>query len=140
VRRGLGRGRTLIAIGAVLSIISMPLSWQKAGGIVLPVSTDWGFSGAGVVMFVAAVLMLALVVLPFTSETRQVALDRPLVFLLLLIAGLAGLVAAIVALVGGEAQYSLTPLDAPGLWLAIVGMAIVTWGVLELFAEKPPAP
>ncbi len=140
MRRGLGRGRTLIAIGAVLAIISMPLSWQKAGGIVLPVSTDWGFSGTGVLMFIAAVLMLALIVLPFTTETRRVALDRPVVYLALLVMGIAGLALAAIDLVGGEAQYSLTPLDAPGLWLAIVSMGIVTWGVLELFAEKPPAP
>jgi hypothetical protein len=140
VRRGLGRGRTLIAIGAVLAIISMPLAWQTAGGIVLPVSTDWGFSGTGVVMFVAAVLMLALIVLPFTTETRQVALDRPAAFVVLLVVGIGGLAVAIIDLVGGEERYSLTPLDAPGLWLAIVGMALATWGVLELFAEKPPAP
>ncbi len=140
MRRGLGRGRTLIAIGAVLGIISMPLSWQKAGGIVLPVQTEWGFSGAGVVMFVAAVLMLALIVLPFTTETRQVSLDRPVVFAGLLAVAVAGLAVALLDLIGGEAQYSLTPLDAPGLWLAIVGMAIATWGVLELFAEKPPSP
>jgi len=140
VRRGLGRGRTLIVIGAVLGIISMPLSWQKAGGIVLDVETAWGFSGTGVVMFIAAVLMLALIVLPFTTETRQVALDRPVVYLGLLLVAIAGLAVAVLDLVGGEAQYSLTPLDAPGLWLAIVGMAITTWGVLELFAEKPSAP
>ena len=140
MRRGLGRGRTLIAIGAILAIISMPLAWQTAGGIVLPVSTDWGFSGSGVVMFSMAVLMLARIVLPFTTETRQVGLDRPLTFLALLVVGIGGLVLAVIDLVGGEEQYSLTPLDAPGLWLAIAGMAIATWGVLELFAEKPPAP
>jgi hypothetical protein len=140
VRRGLGRGRTLIAIGATLAIISMPLAWQTAGGIVLPVSTDWGFSGSGVVMFIMAVLMLALVVLPFTTETRQVGIDRPVTFLVLLVVGIGGLALAVIDLVGGEEQYSLTPLDAPGLWLAIAGMAIATWGVLELFAEKPPAP
>jgi len=140
VRRGLGRGRALIAIGAVLAIISMPLSWLKAGGIVLPVSTDWGFSGAGVAMFLAAVLMLALILLPFTTETRQSALDRPVVYLALLVVALGGLAVAVIDLIGGDAQYSLTPFDAPGLWLAIVAMAITTWGVLELFAEKPPAP
>ena len=140
MRRGLGRGRTLIAIGAVLAIISMPLAWQTAGGIVLPVSTDWGFSGTVVLMFIAAVLMLALIVLPFTTETRQVALDRPVVFLALLAIGIGGLAVAIIDLVGGEEQYSLTPLDAPGLWLAVVGMAMASWGVLELFAEKPQAP
>ena len=140
MRRGLGRGRTLIAIGAVLGIISMPLSWQKAGGIVLPVQTEWGFTGTGVVMFVASVLMLALIVLPFTTETRQVSLDRPVVFAALLVVAIGGLAVALIDLIGGEAQYSLTPLDAPGLWLAIAGMAIATWGVLELFAEKLPAP
>ncbi len=140
MRRGLGRGRTLIAIGAVLGIISMPLSWQKAGGIVLPVQTEWGFSGAGVVMFVAAVLMLALIVLPFTTETRQVSLDRPVVFAGLLLVAIGGLVVGLLDLIGGDAQNSLTPLDAPGLWLAIIGMAIATWGVLELFAEKPASP
>ena len=140
MRRGLGRGRTLIAIGAVLAIISMPLAWQTAGGIVLPVSTDWGFSGSGVVMFIMAVLMLVLIVLPYTTETRRVGLDRPVTFLALLLVGIGGLALAIIDLVGGEERYSLTPLDAPGLWLAIAGMAVATWGVLELFAEKPEAP
>jgi hypothetical protein len=140
VRRGLGRGRTLIAIGAVMGILSMPLSWQKAGGVVLPVSTDWGLSGAGVFMFLAAVLMLALIVLPYTTKTHEFVLDRPVVYLVLLVAGIGGLAVAVANLIGGDAQYSLTPLDAPGLWLAIAGMAVTTWGVLELFAEKPAAP
>lgn len=140
MRRGLGRGRALIVIGAVLAIISMPLSWLKAGGIVLPVSTDWGFSGAGVAMFLAAVLMLALILLPFTTETRRAVLDRPVVYLALLVVALGGLAVAVIDLIGGDAQYSLTPFDAPGLWLAMVAMAITTWGVLELFAEKPAAP
>jgi hypothetical protein len=140
VRRGLGRGRTLIAIGAVMGILSMPLSWQKAGGVVLPVSTDWGLSGAGVFMFLAAVLMLALIVLPYTTKTHEFVLDRPVVYLVLLLAGIGGLAVAVANLIGGDAQYSLTPLDAPGLWLAIAGMAVTTWGVLELFAEKPAAP
>ena len=77
---------------------------------------------------------------PFTTETRHVALDRPAVYLGLLAVAIGGLAVAIIDLIGGDAQYSLTPMDAPGLWLAIVAMAITTWGVLELFAEKPPAP
>ena len=140
MRRGLGRGRTLIAIGAVLGIISMPLSWQKAGGIVLPVSTDWGFAGAGVAMFTASIAMLAIIVLPYTTRTRRVAIDRPIVYLGLVAVGVGSLGVAIINLIDGDEAYSLTPLDAPGLWLAVVGMALATWGVLELFAEKPPAP
>ena len=118
----------------------MPLPWQTAGGVVLPVSTDWGFSGTGVLMFLAAVLMLALMVVPFTTETRHFFLDRAAVYALLLVVGLAGLVMAVRELLGGDEEYSLTPLDAPGLWLAFVAMAITTWGVLELLAEEPPPP
>jgi hypothetical protein len=140
VRRGLGRGRSLIAIGSVLAVISMPLSWQKAGGIVLPVSTEWGFSGSGIVMFLAALLMLALIVLPFTTETRRVSLDRPLVYAGLLIVAVGGLVAAVLDLLGEEEEYGLSPTDAPGLWLALVAMGVTSWGVLELLAERPPPP
>ena len=140
MRRGLGRGRTLIAIGAILAVVSMPLSWQKAGGIVLEVETAWGFSGSGWIMFVAAVLMLALIVLPYTTKTRRVAIDRPVTYLALLVVGIGSLLVAILDLVGGDEEYGLMFLDAPGLWLAVAGMAIATWGVLELFAEKPPAP
>ena len=140
MRRGLGRGRTLIAIGGVLAVISMPLAWQTAGGIVLPVSTEWGFSGTGVIVFFAAVAMLAIIVWPYTTETRQFALDRPIVYAGLLVVAIVGLVLAIRGLLGGEEEYSLTPLDAPGLWLAFVAVGLMTWGVLELFAEKPASP
>jgi hypothetical protein len=139
VRRGLGRGRTLIAIGAVLAIIGMPLPWLKVGGIVLSAQTANGFESAGVVTFLASVAMLALIVLPYTTKTRRIAIDRPAAYLVLLIAGVGALSVVLVDLIGTEGN-SLAPLDAPGLWLATVGMAIATWGVLELFAAREPAP
>ena len=140
MRRGLGRGRTLIAIGAVLGIVSMPLSWQKAGGVVLEVRTAWGFAGPGWFMFLACVLMLAVMLLPYTTKTGRLVIDHALTYLLLLLVGVGGLLAAVLDLIGGEQAYSLTPLDASGLWLAVVAMAMASWGVLELFAERPPAP
>jgi len=139
VRRGLGRGRTLIAIGAILGIIAMPLPWLTVGGIVLSAQTANGFEGAGVVMFLASVGMLALIVLPYTTRTRRLAIDRPVAYLALLLIALAGLGVEAIDLFTTDGN-SVMPLDAPGLWLAIVGMAIVTWGVLELFAERPAAP
>ena len=54
--------------------------------------------------------------------------------------GVGALAVTVLDLIGHRGQQSLAPLDAPGLWLAIAGMALATWGVLELFAEKPPAP
>jgi len=138
VRRGLGRGRTLIACGAVLTIASMPLAWLKVGGVVLSARTAGGFEGSGVLVFLACVAMLALVVLPYTLRNRQAWIDRPIAYAALWFLGLAGLVSQITHLLETEGS-SLGPTDAPGLWLAVGGMALVTWGVLELFAEPRPA-
>jgi hypothetical protein len=137
VRRGLGRGRTLIAIGSVLAICSIPLPWLRAGGTVLEV-TAWTGQGGGLpvlAIFVAAVAMLALVVVPFATRSGTFWLDRGISYLLLLALGLGGLVAKVLELLGTEGSTSLAPLDAPGLWLAIVGMGLATWGVLEILAE-----
>jgi hypothetical protein len=139
VRRGLGRGRTLIALGASLAICSMPLPWLKVGGVVLAAETATGFDGSGVVMFVAAVAMLAVMLLPYATRSGQVALDRPAAYVVLLAIALAGLISEALGLLGTEGS-SLAPLDAPGLWLAGAGMAVATWGVLELLAERPEAP
>jgi hypothetical protein len=139
VRRGLGRGRSLIALGSILAICSMPLAWLKVGGVVLAAETASGFDGTGVVMFLAAVVMLALIVLPYTTRSGQLALDRPAVYVALLLLALAGLVSAVLGLLGTEGS-SLAPQDAPGLWLAIGGMALATWGVLELLAERTAGP
>jgi hypothetical protein len=139
VRRGLGRGRSLIAVGAVLAIIGMPLPWLTVGGIVLSAQTANGFAGAGVVMFLAAVGMLALIVLPYTTRTRRVAIDRPAAYLALVLVGAGALGVELINLIGTEGS-RLAPMDAPGLWLAMAGMAIAIWGVLELLAAKEPAP
>lgn len=139
MRRGLGRGRALIAVGAVTTIIGMPLPWLTVGGIVLPAKTASGFEGAGVITFLAAVFMLAVIVLPYASRTRRTALDRSIVYAGLLMVGLGSLAVQVIELIRTEGN-RLAPLEAPGLWLAIIGMAIATWGVLELFAERDPAP
>jgi len=69
----------------------MPLPWLTVGGIVLSAQTANGFEGAGVVMFLASVGMLALIVLPYTTRTRRLAIDRPVAYLALLLIALAGL-------------------------------------------------
>jgi hypothetical protein len=139
VRRGLGRGRTLIVIGAILAIIGIPLPWLTVGGIILPARTANGFEGPGVIVFLAAVAMLAVVVLPYAARTRRSSVDRSVVYLGILMVGVSALVVQVIDLISTEGN-RLMPLEAPGMWLSIVGMAIATWGVLELFAEKEPAP
>ena len=136
--RGLGRGRTLIALGSVLTICSIPLAWLRAGGTVLEVPA-WTGQGGGLAVlaiFVAAVAMLALIVVPFATRSGSFWLDRGIAYVLLLALGLVGLVAKVIELLGTEGSISLAPLDAPGLWLAVTGMGLATWGVLELLAER----
>ena len=76
MRRGLGRGRSLIAIGAVLVILSMPLPWLRVGGVVLSAETANGFDGPGALLFVVCLVMLAVIVLPYTLKNRRAAIDR----------------------------------------------------------------
>jgi hypothetical protein len=138
VRRGLGRGRSLIALGSVLAICSIPLAWIKAGGTVLEVAA-WTGQGGGLpilAVFVAAVAMLALVLVPAATRSGSFRLDRGISYVLLLSLGLAGLITKVLELLSTEGSTSLAPLDAPGLWLAIAGMALATWGVLEILAER----
>ncbi|MFV2065068.1 MAG: hypothetical protein ACC726_16380 [Chloroflexota bacterium] len=131
----MGRGRVLIAIGSVVAIVGVPLAWLKVGGVVLSAETASGFEGAGVLVFLAAVAMLALIVLPYTTRSGNVSLDRPASYLALLAMGLVGLALEVLNAVGTEGA-SLLPTDIPGLWLAGVGMIAATWGVAELLAER----
>ncbi len=46
----------------------------------------------------------------------------------------AALAIQVVRIVNTEGS-GVTPAEAPGLWIAVSGGALVTWGLLELFAE-----
>ena len=127
-----------MAGGAILTILSMPLAWLKVGGVVLSAETASGFDGAGVLVFLACLAMLAVIVLPYTTKSRQVRFDRPIVYVALWFVAMGGMLSVIATLLGTEGS-SLTPLDAPGLWLACAGVAVLTWGLLELIAERPSA-
>ena len=137
MRRGLGRGRLLIGLGAIVAIIGMPLPWYTVGGEVLPAVSGHGFDGAGVLVFVAAVGMLAVLALPYATRSRQSTLDRPAVFAALTLVGLAGLTLEIVT--SWNEGWLGSPDRAPGMWLAGVGIILATWGAAELFAERPAA-
>ena len=136
MRRGIGRGHLLIGIGAVLTLAGMPLAWFTVGGEVLPAVSGNGFDGAGVLTFVAAVGMLALIVLPYASRSGRSSLDRPASFAALLAVGLGGLAVEVIELLNAEPSRLGWPDRAPGLWLAGLGMLIAAWGVAELFAER----
>lgn len=141
MRRGLGRGRLLVGLGAVIAIVGMPLPWFTVGGEVLPAVTGNGFDGSGVLVFTAAAAMLALLALPYASRSRHSSLDRPAVFAALALLGVAGMALEIVTSwnAGWATEGALNPDRAPGLWLAGAGVAVASWGAAELFAEGPAA-
>jgi hypothetical protein len=116
----------------------MPLPWLRVGGVVLDAVTANGFAGSGVLTFLACAVMLALVVLPYTFRNRETVLDRPVMYIACWIVAVLGMGNQIVHLLGTEG-HTIAPLETPGLWLAVLGMTIVTWGVLELVAERAAA-
>lgn len=137
MRRGLGIGRTLVAIGSVIALIGCFLPWLSAGEMQGQVVTSNGLNGTGILVFVASVLLLLVLLLPYASSTGSSSLDRPLVLALLAAVAIVGLV---IWVVGHLDSITLLPPDRSiGLWLAIVGLVLVALGVGELLGQKPPA-
>lgn len=134
----MGRGRTLVGIGAVVALAGMVLPWVTAGGdaIGLPVVTANGFEGTGILVFIGAIGLLTLILLPYASSSGRSILDRSISFVLLGGLAVAGLAIELVQLFTSDAL-TLWPLTStPGLWLATIGVALIVWGVAELLAER----
>jgi hypothetical protein len=134
-RRGLGRGRLLASLGALLALLSMALPWWRVGGTPgLPEVSGNGLSGAGIVVLLAAALILALVALPYAGSDRPQPLDRPASFVLATGLGVVGLAVSVLQIFdsGGLGL----PDRSPGLWLAAAGMALAVWGSGEIASER----
>ena len=137
-RRGMGRGRFLVAVGALVTLIGCFPPWYRAGGDVLPALTGNAFEGAGILVFVAAVALLALILLPYAAGDERMSLDRGAVFLVAAGVGVAGFLLRLLQMTD---RPGIGPPDrSPGLRLAGLGLAIVGWGVAEILSERPITP
>jgi hypothetical protein len=134
-RRALGRGRLLVSLGALVTLAGTVPPWWTVGGAVTPVFTGNGFQGAGVLVFLSAITLLMLIVLPFTRRDGQAALDRPASFALLAAVGILGYLLRVVEIASMDALG--LPDRAPGLWLTGAGLLVIAWGVVEVFSERP---
>ena len=128
-RRQLGRGRLLAAAAAVAILVASFLAWYTAGGDtggLNPIACN-AFDGrcgtaGGMIDFIIALLVLALVALPYAVGDRPVAVDRGLSFLLLTILGWLALLYALFSFLTAGDLVGLRPDRAPGTWLAVIGL------------------
>jgi hypothetical protein len=133
-RRPLGRGRQLAAVSALAILVGCLLPWYAVGGSGgLPVVTVNAFSGAGLLVFLAAIATLALVTLPYAAGDRPVPwAERWTSYLILAaVAGL-GILLFLIQFVGRDLA-GLRPDHAPGLWLALVGVIGLSRGTFEIY-------
>jgi hypothetical protein len=135
-RRPLGRGRIIAVVAAAVLIVACLLPWYGVGGRGgLPALDLRAFDGTGILTFIAALVTLALVSLPYAVGDRPVSADRPVAYLLLLGVALVGVVLWPLDLLG-ESVGGLLPDRAPGFWLAIGGVVIYGRATFDIFTEQ----
>jgi hypothetical protein len=128
----LGRSRLLVAAGALAMLVGCFLPWYTVGGEALPAESSNAFDGAGIVVFVVAVALLALLAVPYAAD-RPPAITRRASFLALVAVGVGGLALRLIQLWGDSALG--LPDRALGLWLSGIGLIVAAWGVAELYGE-----
>lgn len=134
-RRTLGRGRLIVGIGAVLALVACLFPWGQTAGIGLPPVKTGAFDGFGILVFVAAIALLALIALPYAAGDQPIGLDRPLSFAIVAIVAIVGFLLKVWQLVQDDLLG--LPDRGLGLWLAGIALAIVIWGLAEMLAEGP---
>jgi len=141
MRRGLGMGRLLVGIGSVLAIIGAFLPWTYAGGeIGLPMQTEKALDGgAGILMFIAAVALLALLILPYASPSGRSSLDRWVSFAILGGLMVVGTLLQLFQLFSSGTLKLLPLTDVLGLWLGVAGTLLVAWGAAEIVGQETRA-
>ncbi len=134
-RRTIGRGRLIAAAGAILTLIGCFLPWYTVGGDGgLPALSSNAFDGAGIIVFLAAIGILALIALPYAAGDQPMGIDRPATFVLLVAVGIAGFAIRAFQLVTLDALG--LPDRALGFWLAALGLLIMAWGAAEIVSER----
>jgi hypothetical protein len=133
-RRALGRGRLLVVLGALVTLAGLIPRWWVQERTSVPDLAGNGLAGIGLVIFLAALTLLAVVVLPFASRDGTSSLDKPVVY------GAVALL-AIAAFLWRAFEISQVPgiglpTVAPGLWITGAGLLVVAWGVGSIATER----
>jgi hypothetical protein len=135
-RRPLGRGRRLAALASVIVILACLLPWWQFGGGSGELSKLQGtaFEGSSILVFLAALATIALLALPYAAGDRPVGIDRTLSYGVVAIVGWLGLIIRAIDLATKGAL--ALPDRAPGLWLAALGLIVLSRAVYDLARER----
>lgn len=135
-RRPVGRARILAASAAAVMLAGAVLRWWRVGGTNgLPEISGNAFDGLGMVVFVVALVTIAIVTLPYASD-RPVAADQWLSYAILAIVGWLAFLIRIVdlAMIGALSIPEPTAIvsNGPGLWVTGVGLAMLARAAYDI--------
>jgi hypothetical protein len=128
----------MAAMFALVLLLGCVLPWWTivvADG--LPPTTGNAFESTGILVFLAAMAVLALVTLRLASE-RPLEIDRLPAFLVVLGLGLLGFVLRLLGLFASGPLDQFRPDHAPGVFIVIVGLVGLGRAVLEIYQEPDP--
>ena len=135
-RRPLGRGRLLATIGALVVLVGCVLPWFAATGGdtgLTPITTN-AFSDKGIVVFICALLVLALVSLPYAAGDKPLAIDRALSYVIVVSIAIGAYAWRTIEFILVDPA-GIRPDLAPGLWIVGVGLVILARATYEIWSE-----
>ncbi len=137
-RRPVGRPRTVAAVGAVIVLVGCVLPWWTVGGGTGEITriSGNGFASLGIVVFVAALVTIALITLPYARE-RPVGADRWTSYVAIAAVAWAAFLYRLLDLFLSHALDFTAPLDVvtriPGLWVTGIGLVILARSAFDLW-------
>ena len=131
------------ALGAAVMLVGCVLPWWTVGGgpgEMTPLSGN-AFDSLGIVVFVAALVTIALITLPYATD-RPVTVDRWSSYVTIAVIAWLAFLYRVIDLFLQQAFSIHEPLDVvtrvPGLWVTAVGLALLARSAYELW-QAPSA-
>lgn len=126
----------MAALAAVLIVVACFLPWwQTSSDLGLPPITGNAFGGSGVIVFFAALAVIALLALPYAAGDVPVSIDRPLSYVIITVVGWIALAVRVIDLALAD-RTAVLPQKAFGLWLAALGLILLSRAVYQMTRDR----